>query len=257
MIRPPGCVVPIYKPIGKTPLQCVEEFKQLYPQYKDETVSYAGRLDPMAEGVLLFLVGDTNKKRREYEHLDKEYEVSVLCGIGTDTGDLLGRITQFQISNVKIQKEQVSNILQDSVGSFRQRYPAYSSAKVNGKPLYWWARKGRLHEIIIPTHKVTIHAIEYLSTSSTTAQHLLERVQTIVPYVQGDFRQEDIVQAWQDNLKHYPNSQFPLVYIKVSCGSGVFMRVLAEDVGSALGLPACAFSIKRTRVGEFTLSDIS
>lgn len=35
---------------------------------------YAGRLDPMARGVLLLLVGDENKKKTDYEFFPKVYE---------------------------------------------------------------------------------------------------------------------------------------------------------------------------------------
>ena len=86
-------LVPVYKPVGKRPLECVELYKARNLDDAHITVSYAGRLDPMAEGVLLLLVGDANARRREYEHLQKEYEVTVLVGVSTDTGDLMGKVT--------------------------------------------------------------------------------------------------------------------------------------------------------------------
>lgn len=245
-------LVPFYKSIGKTPLQCVEKFKQTNPEFKDVTVSYAGRLDPMAEGIILLLVGEANKKRREYEHWDKEYEVGILCGVATDTGDLLGIITQIQNAKFKVQKEQIIKTLHNLVGEFEQRYPAYSSVRVNGKPLYWWARQGRLHEITIPTHQVKIHSIKYLSTTTITALALLVHIQTTIAHVQGDFRQSDIIANWQYTLTDCSNVEFQIIHIKVSCGSGVYMRILAEDIGKRLGFPACAFAIKRTRVGTYT-----
>jgi tRNA U55 pseudouridine synthase TruB len=41
-------------------------FKEKKPEYENETISYAGRLDPMAEGVLVLLIGDENKNRSKY-----------------------------------------------------------------------------------------------------------------------------------------------------------------------------------------------
>ena len=57
-------IVQIYKNEGETPLECLERFRVEQPLYKDATLSYAGRLDPMAEGILLVLVGAVS-----YTHL--------------------------------------------------------------------------------------------------------------------------------------------------------------------------------------------
>ena len=56
-------VINLYKPVGFTPLQAVERFKEENVRYKKEKISYPGRLDPMAQGVLLLLVGDETKKK--------------------------------------------------------------------------------------------------------------------------------------------------------------------------------------------------
>ena len=53
-----------------------------------------GRLDPLAEGVLLILIGDECKNKEKYLGLDKEYEVAIIFGISTDTGDALGLATK-------------------------------------------------------------------------------------------------------------------------------------------------------------------
>jgi tRNA pseudouridine55 synthase len=45
----------------------------------------------------------------------------------------------------------------------------------------------------------------------------------------------------------------PLVTIRVRCTSGTYIRVLAEDIGSALGCGAHLFSLRRTRVGDIGL----
>jgi tRNA pseudouridine55 synthase len=66
-------VITVNKPIGLTPLQAVTQFRKKFPLYASEKIGYAGRLDPMAEGLLLLLVGDNNKTKEQYEQLDKEY----------------------------------------------------------------------------------------------------------------------------------------------------------------------------------------
>ena len=85
-------VLNLYKQVGITPLQLIKKFVRSNPEYKDEKLGYAGRLDPMAEGVMIILVGDENKKREKYLDLNKKYEVGILFGVSTDTHDVLGLI---------------------------------------------------------------------------------------------------------------------------------------------------------------------
>ena len=51
-------VINLYKPVGLTPLQALNIFKKTNSPYKSKKISYPGRLDPMAEGVLILLVDD-------------------------------------------------------------------------------------------------------------------------------------------------------------------------------------------------------
>lgn len=262
-------LVPVYKPVGKTPLECVELYKARHLDDPHITVSYAGRLDPMAEGVLLLLVGDANARRREYEHLEKEYEVTVLVGFSTDTGDLMGKITNknpfrppsLQEGDPPSQGKDYMTMLPAFVGAIEQRYPIYSSAKVKGKPLYWWARQGRLDEIEIPTHMVKIDAIELISLGSISHKSLEEYIVKTVGSVQGDFRQEEIVTQWRQMLRtssrplHAPHRGVLFFTLRISCGSGTYMRQLVIDMGEKLGIPLCVFRIKRTKVGNYGSED--
>jgi len=79
----------LYKPVGMTPLQAVEKLREKNTVYNGKKMSYAGRLDPMAEGVLLILVGDENKKMKQYMGFDKEYKAEILFGFSSDSNDVL------------------------------------------------------------------------------------------------------------------------------------------------------------------------
>lgn len=265
-------LIPVYKPVGKTPLECVEEYKSKHLIDQTTIVSYAGRLDPMAEGVLLLLVGGANKKRREYEHLSKEYEVRMIMGFATDTGDLMGKITKVQRTEYKVQSQEklsmratqgrsnlihideIKKTLPSFVGLIEQKYPIYSSAKVQGKPLYWWARQERLDEIVIPTHKVQIHKIELIAEDEgITNKELLQYIVDSVGSVQGDFRQDEIITMWKEVLGEENDlSNHSLFTLRISCGSGTYMRQLVADMGDRLRIPLVAFKINRIKVGEFT-----
>ncbi|MEI7513657.1 MAG: hypothetical protein WCJ74_03505, partial [bacterium] len=83
-------VLNLYKRAGETPLLCILRYKKDNPQFENVPMTYAGRLDPLAEGVLLVLTGKEVHRKEEFLNLRKEYEVEVLFGFETDTFDVLG-----------------------------------------------------------------------------------------------------------------------------------------------------------------------
>ncbi|MCA9363758.1 hypothetical protein KC727_00880, partial [Candidatus Kaiserbacteria bacterium] len=80
----------IEKRIGETPLEAAERLRVTLGLSADIPLAYAGRLDPMASGKLLVLIGDECKKQEQYHTLDKEYTFEVLFGVRSDTADVLG-----------------------------------------------------------------------------------------------------------------------------------------------------------------------
>ena len=58
-------IINLYKPSGYTLHQTIENLRKNYPSLQNQKVSYAGRLDPMAEGVLVVLCGNENKNRSQ------------------------------------------------------------------------------------------------------------------------------------------------------------------------------------------------
>ncbi len=239
------------KEIGETPLECIERFRVSNPEYIGVPMTYAGRLDPMAEGVLIVLVGEECKNKDKYLSLDKEYEVEILFGVSTDTYDVLGKVTS-QKSKVKseIQKSKVEEILKTFVGRFVQEYPAYSSKTVDGVQLHTLANRGKLPDEM-PTKGVEIYDIETLEQREIDSETLLREIKNNIQKVKGDFRQSEIIDLWEKNLQG--SDSYMIVKIKVSCSSGTYMRTLAHNLGIKLGVPALAYSIKRTRVGQFSL----
>ncbi|MDE1988462.1 MAG: hypothetical protein KGJ58_03695 [Patescibacteria group bacterium] len=83
-------VLNIYKKAGETPLETISRFRADNQEYQKEKITYAGRLDPLAEGVLILLVGDAVYEKEKYLKTDKEYEAEILFGFETDTYDILG-----------------------------------------------------------------------------------------------------------------------------------------------------------------------
>jgi len=266
-------VIQIYKQPGETPLDCIKKLKINRPELKLFPMTYAGRLDPLAEGVLLILVGDKCLKKDEYLALSKEYEVEVLFGFATDTYDVMGKITYNYASSELLFKRssdegdgsrgqtvsnsnsdfayKIQNLLPQFIGQIKQKYPAYSSRPVKGRPLFMWAREDKLDQIEIPEHDVVIHSLEILKEKNITSQKLLKMIKEKIDQVSGDFRQAEILALWQDNLQK--DETYKIVKLKVNCGSGVYVRGLANDIGVKLGIPALALKIIRTRIGDYQI----
>ena len=240
----------LYKPISITPLQLTHKFRQQYPEYEKVTLGYAGRLDPMADGLLLLLAGEENKKRKSYEDLSKEYACEVLFGIETDTYDILGKIIN-QTSISQHISETVQEILQTFLGKQIQPYPPYSSQPVNGKPLYYWARKNKLDEITLPTKAIEIYDIALLSQKAISAKDLEKIIFERIQKVTGDFRQKEIVTVWKEFFEKNNHQTFTVFRFRIACSSGTYIRSFAHNLGRKLGSSAIALRITRTKIGNY------
>lgn len=239
----------VYKPLGMSPLATIDALRRQDNSLRDATVGYAGRLDPMAEGLLLLLIGDENGHRKDFERLPKSYEFSVLFGCTTDTYDTLGIVED--CSQNPFMEETLLKKLKTFSRSFRQSYPPYSAIRVQGHPLFWWARQNRLDEIEIPSRTVTIDALSLTEKRTISGADLLEETTRRTYLVTGDFRQEAIRISWSTALSDLSSHAFPLLSFTVSGSNGLYVRSLARRMGELVGLPSLAFSIKRTRIGDF------
>ena len=62
-----------------------------------------------------------------------------------------------------------------------------------------------------------------------------------------------ILEPRKVTIKHFSieKVEMPKVYFKVVCGTGTYIRSLANDFGKALGCGGYLSSLRRTRIGEF------
>lgn len=249
-------VLNLYKKKSETPLQTIERFVSAHPEFKKAKMTYAGRLDPMAEGLLLVLSGEKNKERESYTGLGKDYEFEFILGVDTDTHDVLGLCDRAQAGNrTEASEEDIRAALKKYTGAFKQRYPAYSSKVVNGIPLFDYARRGKIESIVRPEHEVTVAKLEFVGSRAVSKEALWKDIETSVKAVHGDFRQKDILKGWQEFFDGTDKSEFTIYKAKVSCGSGFYVRQLVSDLGKDLGTGAVTISILRTRVGEYKLAE--
>jgi tRNA pseudouridine55 synthase len=260
MTSPTRPYVVLDKPLGQTPLQAIEAWKEAHPQHAKLAATYAGRLDPMAEGKLLVLLGDECKRKDAYLGLDKEYEVEVLLDLATDTADVLG-MPSYAGTESDPDEQTIRRILAGETGSKDIPYPSYSSKTVNGTPLFQHALAGMLGSIQVPTHMETIYRIQELAGVRISKAALGERVMMTLDHAPRsgepskelgrDFRQDEIRVAWKAAFDAMPDREFAVLRLRVTCASGTYMRSLAERIGKELDASGMALSIRRTRIGTF------
>lgn len=252
--------ITIEKKIGDTPLMALDAWRKEHPEYRDAPACYAGRLDPMASGKLLLLLGDECKKRDQYTGLDKQYEIEVLLDMESDTGDVLGLPAYTSVMSSP-EHAALSTALTAVHGTHTVPYPAFSSKTVNGKPLFQYTLEGALDTITIPEHVETVYRTKVLSTSFVSKQDLharIERLLLLAPtsdepskVLGADFRQEEIRAAWSNVFAAMSERTFTVIRIRVTCASGTYMRTLAKRIANELGTTGLALSIHRSRIGSY------
>lgn len=254
------------KEVGKTPLEAILSFKKNHPEYQDVPMTYAGRLDPMASGKLLILIGDECKVQEKYHALDKQYQFEMLIGFSTDTGDLLGipRYCSPTLRSGKGTQEKIKEVLKKLPKKLTLPYPHYSSKTVGGKPLFLWTLEDRLHEIEIPTFTSEIYKIKHHDVRSISKEdlrtHIHQKIDLITPVTDEskklgkDFRRKEIHQAWDELFDDVEENTFQIASFTTDVSSGMYIRSLAPYIGKQMGTCALAHSIHRSKIGNNILT---
>ncbi len=211
-------MITVYKNLGETPLQCLERYRLEEGIGADVPMTYAGRLDPMAEGDMIILVGEECKGKDKFLPMRKEYEVEFLLGIETDTYDLLGIFQkESEVIDFGIEK-----------GKFTQPYPPFSSKTFSGG-------KAETKEVEIYDHKI-------LEKRTISKEELHNQIKTRIALVKGEFRQKEILAAWEVYFTQTKKTEYRFIKAWIFASSGTYMRSIAHRNHSL------AYSIKRTTI---------
>jgi tRNA pseudouridine55 synthase len=105
-------------------------------------IGHGGTLDPLATGVLITGIGKGTKSLQDFLLCTKVYETVVLFGTSTDTYDRVGKVLG-KAPYDHVTKDMVEKALDQFRGKFLQLPPLYSALKMDGKPLYEYAREGK------------------------------------------------------------------------------------------------------------------
>ena len=111
---------------------------------------HAGTLDPFATGLLLVLVGRARRVQRFFTALPKRYVAVARLGVVSTTGDPEGELSPTGVP--------VPDRLVLPTGRLRQRPPAYSAVRVEGRRAYERARAGE--DVEVPEREVVVQRFE-------------------------------------------------------------------------------------------------
>ena len=101
------------KPAGWTSFDVVNKVRQLFGVKK---AGHAGTLDPLATGLLIVCTGKRTKELAQHTTADKEYEVTMLLGSRTASGDAETPVLETR-SVEGITAERVREVLHSFVGT--------------------------------------------------------------------------------------------------------------------------------------------
>ena len=146
----------IDKDLGMTSSRVVQVVKKRF-QFKK--VGHLGTLDPMATGLLILAINRGTKFSSLLLESHKSYAAEVTLGIQTDTDDAEGE--KILSRSVTCNNEETKQMLLSFLGSSKQKPPIYSALKVNGKPMYKYAREGV--KVEKASRNIEIQSIENIS----------------------------------------------------------------------------------------------
>jgi tRNA pseudouridine55 synthase len=157
-------VVIIDKPSGWTSHDVVAKIRNLT---KVRKVGHTGTLDPFATGVLPLTLGRATRLTNYFLASDKVYHGIIRFGFATTTYDVDGEPLS-EDSKPELDPDRLHDIFARYMGTIRQTLPAYSAKKVQGKPLYSYARRG--NEMEPSTKEVMIKSLTLIGVKHCEAE---------------------------------------------------------------------------------------
>lgn len=178
-------------------------------------IGHAGTLDPMATGLLVLGVDAGTKLLTFLVGADKTYEARIRLGQSTVTDDAEGEVLS-STSAVHLNRAVIAAEIAKLTGRISQVPSAVSAIKVDGKRAYDLVREGK--DVELKSREVDISRFELTSEIAMV----------------DEFLEFDVV---------------------VDCSSGTYIRALARDLGTALGVGGHLRALRRTRVGSYSVDE--
>lgn len=243
-----------YKRRYQTCLQMLDEVRREFEVLRHEKMSYAGVLDPMAEGWVPILVGKAeNQNRLQHTQSAKEYKVGILLGIQTDSNDLMGIVERFENKNLRKAEIlfEVVRRLEEFPSSYNQKVSAFANKKYRSKPLWWY----KLNEVDLPEEALVERSVQILdgeivSMQEITREYLVEEIVAMSEVFGESFRMPRVVPSWGKFFEEVIMESFVVLEVRMVVSKGFFVREFVRDMSIETGVPMCVHTLKRTKVFE-------
>ncbi|MEV6298713.1 tRNA pseudouridine(55) synthase TruB [Actinoplanes sp. NPDC051861] len=181
---------------------------------KTRRVGHGGTLDPMATGVLIIGVNRATRLLTYVIGARKSYTATVRLGESTVTDDAEGDVTASTPAGA-VTDDAIRAGLAAQTGEIGQVPSAVSAIKINGVRSYKRVRDGEA--VDIPARRVTVFRLDILDIRRPSGRDVID------------------------------------VDIDVTCSSGTYIRAIARDLGTTLGVGGHLTALRRTAVGDMTL----
>eukprot|EP00878_Enallax_costatus_P011594 GHUV01012102.1.p1 GENE.GHUV01012102.1~~GHUV01012102.1.p1 ORF type:complete len:430 (+),score=83.49 GHUV01012102.1:290-1579(+) len=212
--------------------------RQLNTVLKVQKIGVGGPLDVQATGLLIVLFGAATRLTPKLEPLERTYTGVIQLGVSTTTYDSTGQAVQVNpwqhITSADIQQAAAK-----FQGEVMQVPCMWSSTKFKNRPLRWYAERG---ETVVREPK----AVQIPSLEVWREQN---------PNPSGDSASITSNSSTSTIAPGQPNRSHGLdeVRFRVVASKGASMRVLAHDLGKALGCGAHLASLRREGIGGFSV----
>ncbi len=226
----PTGILLVDKPEGLTSHDVVSRTRKALQTKK---VGHAGTLDPMATGLLVLGVGSATRLLTFLVGADKEYLATIRLGQATVTDDREGDTVFLAAPGAvsALSDEEVRAGILALTGDIVQRPSSVSAIKVDGKRAYDRVRSGE--DVELAGRPVTVSEFDIVGAPRRVT------------------------------ASDGSGAEFYDIDVRVVCSSGTYIRALARDLGAGLsaGLGGAAgvgghlTSLRRTRVGAFSVDD--
>ena len=189
-------------------------------------IGHAGTLDPFATGLLVLGIGKGTKQLTALVGVDKEYEATVRLGATSDTFDTEGVITPFVGAHGNAPRAERAG-----TAHYHAPLPEIESALDQFRGGYEQSAP------IYSAKKIGGKKLYDLARAGKATEEM---------------RPKKRVAIEQITIEHYA---WPDLKIRVKCGSGTYIRSLADDIGRALGVGGYCLELRRTKVGDFDVKN--
>lgn len=223
----PSGIILYDKKIGVTSFQSLGAIKRALGTKK---IGHTGTLDSFASGLLVVCVGSLTRLASHITAFDKEYEAEITFGKETDTLELTGNV--IRTAPLPTEENFRKAVLQFT-GVIDQTPPQFSAIHVDGKRASEIMRSGK--NVELPARCVTVYSAEIreIEFADAVASEGVSASESASPSVRR-------VQS---------------AHIHFSVSKGTYIRSLARDIANACGSAGHLTSLRRTKVGSFSVED--